>query len=157
MYPNLNGHPTEARWLRKTYWLFALAYLCINAWIVIVPLIGPYTDGNGNELEIKGWYYIVILACVQACALLYYLVTFSRTPVRTGAQGVSHDQISESIKQHPEKKPSIMNLAGVHPEIIEDEYNDPQYGNRRSIKVVIDSQVSRIVFRADPINIPPGI
>jgi hypothetical protein len=157
MHSNLDSHATEARWLRKTYWLFALAYLGINAWIVIVPLIGPYTDGNGNELEVKGWYYIVILACVQACALLYYLVTFSRTPVRTGAQGVSHDQISEAIKQEPDKQLSIMNLAGVHPEIIEDEYNDPQYGNRRSIKVVIDSPVSLIIFRADPINILLGI
>jgi hypothetical protein len=136
--------PTQSGWvpsLGKTYWFFAFAYLVLNAWIVIVPLVPPYTDGNGNKLQVQGWWYIVIVACVYLCAILYYLATFSRAPVRTLARRASHNQIVEAVKERPDRQLSIMNIAGVHPEIIEDEYNDPQYGNRRSIQVVIDSEV----------------
>jgi len=134
------GQPLASRFLRHTYWLFTIAYLAVNGFIVIVPLIGPYEDSNGNSLQIKGWYYIVITGFLFLSASLYYLATFAFAFVRSG-EGLDHAQLVLQAEQNPEKRASIMSVAGVHPEIIEDEYHDSQYGRRRSIKVIIDSDV----------------
>lgn len=62
--------------------------------------------------------------------------------MRTGQIGITHADLVEQARRNPNAGKSIMTYAGVHPEIIEDEYNDPQYGNRRSVEVIIDSEVS---------------
>lgn len=137
------GQEATPRYLRKTYLIFVLAYLVVNGWIIIVPLIPPYKDGLGNKLQIKGWYYIVIVAATCGLAGAYYTAAFGYASVRTGQRGFTHAQIVDQARIDPERRKSIMNIAGVHPEIIEDEYNDPQYGNRRSVEVLVDSNVSR--------------
>jgi hypothetical protein len=134
------GQALAPWFLRHTYWLFTIAYLAVNGFIVIAPLIPPYTDSDGNNLQIKGWYYIVITASVFLSAFLYYLAAFAFAFVRSG-EGLDPAQLVLQAEKNPEKGASIMSVAGVHPEIIEGECHDSQYGNRRSVKVIIDSDV----------------
>jgi hypothetical protein len=123
-----------SKWLQNTWWLLAVAYLIVNGMIIIVPLIPPYTDGNGNSLQIKGWYYITIVACTFVSAGTYYLLAFKPGSVQPGTES------------HTGTKQPIISWAGVHLKIHEDNFNDPQYGNRRKVKVIVDDNVSLTIF-----------
>jgi hypothetical protein len=104
-----------------------------------VPLIPPYTDGNDKNLEIKGWYYITIVASISASAIIYYLAAFASAPNRSG--GTRAELLTQLAGAERSHGYSILKYAGVHPELFEDDEHNPQYGYRRQVEVVIDDEV----------------
>jgi predicted cobalt transporter CbtA len=106
---------------------------------VVVPLIPPYTNGNGKNLETKGWYYVAIVAGMSAVAIIYYLFAFAFTPKRSG--GTHAELLAQSVAAEGSHGYSIMTLAGVRPELFEEDMHDPQYGYRRQVEVVISNSV----------------
>ena len=104
-----------------------------------MPLISPYTSGSGKDLEIKGWYYVAVVACVFIAAIIYYLVAFAWAPNRSG--GTHAELLAQSADAEGSHGHSIMAYAGVHPELFEEVEHNSQYGYRRQVKVVIDDSV----------------
>jgi hypothetical protein len=96
-------------------------------------------NGNGTDLEIKGWYYIAIVACMSTVAIIYYLVAFAQAPNRSG--GTHAELLAQSAGARGSRGHSIMTYAGVHPELFEEDEHNPQYGYRRQVEVVIDDSV----------------
>jgi len=84
-----------------------------------VPLIPPYTNGNGQDLEIEGWYYVAIVACLSIAAIIYYLVAFAYAPNRSG--GTHAELLARSAGVEGSHGHSIMTFAGVHPELFEED------------------------------------
>lgn len=105
-----------------------------------MPLIPPYTKGNGQDLKIKGWYYAVVVACICTAAIIYYLLAFARAPNRSG--GTHAELLEQPVVAHGSHGYSIMRYAGVHPELFEEDEHHPQYGYRRQVEVIIDDSVS---------------
>jgi hypothetical protein len=114
-------------------------YLCFNSYVAVVTLIPPYTNGNGKDLEIEGWYYVAIVACISTAAIIYYLVAFARAPNRSG--GTHAELLAQSAGAEGSHGHSIMTYAGVHLELFEEDEHNPQYGYRRQVEVVIDDSV----------------
>ncbi|OBT52025.1 hypothetical protein VE04_06969, partial [Pseudogymnoascus sp. 24MN13] len=130
------GHPEQSKLLRKLFWPLAVIYICFNGYIVVVPLIPPYTNGNGKDLDIKGWYYVAVVACISTAAITYYLVAFGRAPNRSG--GTHAELLAQPVGAEGSRGYSIMTYAGVHPELFEEDEHNQQYGYRRQVEVVID-------------------
>ncbi len=127
---NLTTHnpprPIRQSWILRSLWVkgfFTFVYLGINIYIVIVTLIGPYEDGNGQKLHVKGWYYIVVVGCIVFAAVLYYYLTI-------GFTGVESPQQPEL---HPER--SILRFAGVEPKMCEAPIHDSRFGFRKTVEI----------------------
>jgi hypothetical protein len=127
----------------KTVWILAFAYFCLNGFIVIVPLIGTLTDGECNRLDLQGWYYVTIVAGIFLMSIIYYFSAFASAAVRSDGD---YEELLAKAEAMPVIRPSIMSLAGVHPEIIEQDVHDAQYGNRRTVAVIIDDDVRARTF-----------
>jgi len=143
---NANRHPEtdDEPWLLGTLfakWFFVIAYLCFNLYIIVMPLIPPYKDGNGIDLEVKGWHYVTVISCVFGVSFLYYTLTIATAPVRSGGE---HSELLQEAERDQELNLangfSIMRSAGVHPEIFEERRHNAQYGYRRSVEVLVDSR-----------------
>jgi len=104
-----------------------------------VPLIPPYTNGNGQDLEIEGWYYVAIVASICIAAIIYYLLAFAYAPNRSG--GTYAELLAQSAGAEGSRGHSIMTFAGVHPELFEEDEHNPQYGYRRQVEVIDDDSV----------------
>jgi hypothetical protein len=109
-------------------------YLAFNVYIIIVPLIPPYTNGNGTKQEVKGWYYITVTAAVMLAATVYYYSVFGLTTDEEGDLDIDH------------RNRSLLHLARAYPELREEPIHDPTYGVRRWVKVVNPSMVSLPLF-----------
>jgi hypothetical protein len=103
-----------------------VVYFGFNAYIVIVPLIPPYINGNGTKQEVKGWVYIVVVIIVISVAVVYYYAVFGLT---TDAQGGLH------------KERTVLRLTNSYPILLQEPEHDPNYGVRRKVEIVHDSNV----------------
>lgn len=129
--PDSNSNKIRS-FIFRTAWgrvAFALFYLGINLYIVIVPLKGPYVDGNGDKLEVQGWWYMAVAACVCLAAVGYYYATI-------GLTGVDEPR-------YPKR--SILRIAGVEPRMLEAPTHNPKYGLRKTVEITITEE-SRVSF-----------
>jgi len=108
--------------------LFALFYFAINCYIVVVPLIQPYVDGNNKPLEVQGTWYIAVVGVVIGVAVLYYYTVIGFTAGGT--------------ESHPNR--SILRIAGVETRMMAASTHNSKYGYRRYVELTVseDSQVS---------------
>ncbi|KAE9377482.1 hypothetical protein N431DRAFT_461088 [Stipitochalara longipes BDJ] len=114
---------------------FTFIYLGFNIYIVVVPLIGPYQDANGKNLEVKGWYYIVVMGCIVAAAMLYYFLAFG------------YGQQFDITRNIVYPKRTIVRAANALPLLHEDSVHDPQYGVRRWVEIeYVDPKPSYIYW-----------
>jgi len=110
-----------------------------------MPLVPPYRDGNGKDLEVKGWHYVTVVGCVVGSSFLYYTLAIATAPVRSGSEHLELLQEAERDEElNPANGLSIMRFAGVHPEIFEEKRHNAQYGYRRSVAVIVNSNVSSV-------------
>jgi hypothetical protein len=124
--------PTQRRWneapvfilLRSTLGkaFFVVLYFAFNAYIIIVPLIGPYVTANNTPEEVKGWDYIAIVGAIVLTGIIYYYSVF----------GFAID--NEGEPRFPQR--TILRLAGVYPMIQESDVHEPHYGWRRKVEIL---------------------
>ncbi|KAH8812191.1 amino acid permease-domain-containing protein [Xylogone sp. PMI_703] len=123
--------PTQRRWSNSTEFIlfrtwtgkiiFAGLYFAFNAYVIVVPLIGPYITASDTPEEVKGWYYIVIVIVIAMAATVYYY----------GVLGLAINKYGESASP----KRTFLHLAGVYPSIQESEQHEPHYGWRRKLVI----------------------
>jgi hypothetical protein len=102
---------------------FSFVYFGFNVYIVTVPLLGPYQDANGTKLEVKGWYYILIVGCIFTAAMVYYYLAFG------------YRQTFDATRNIIQPKRSIVRAAKGCPLLHEEQVHDPQYGVRRWVEI----------------------
>jgi hypothetical protein len=134
-----HGHDWDAEFERRTEtfyifgrsWrrvLFAVFYFAINCYIVVVPLIRPYVNGNNKPLEVQGTWYIAVVGVVIAVAVLYYNAVIGFTAGRN--------------ESYPKR--SILRVAGVETRMVAAPTHDSKYGYRKYVELTVseDSQAS---------------
>jgi hypothetical protein len=110
---------------------FSFVYFGFNVYIVVVPLIGPYQDANHKDLEVKGWYYVLVVGCIFVAAIVYYYLAFGyRQSFNAGNNIMS-------------PKRSIVSAARGSPLLHENAVHDPQYGVRRWVEIEYVNPVRR--------------
>lgn len=135
--PRTIPQPTQRNWNHdQEFWIvrsiigkvfITILYFAFNTYIIIVPLIPPYVNGNGTKQEVKGWIYITVIATVMVAATTYYYSVFGLT---TNPEGEL---------EYGRRKRTLLNLARAYPVLHQDSIHEPTYGVRRWVEVVIPS------------------
>jgi hypothetical protein len=124
--------PTQRKWSEAPVFIllrskagkafFLVLYFAFNAYIIVVPLIGPYVTASNTAEEVKGWDYIAIVGAIVLAGIVYYYSAF----------GFAIGNEGQPI--FPER--TILRLAGVHPMIRESNVHEPRYGWRRKVEIL---------------------
>jgi hypothetical protein len=131
------SQPRESVFLRSRVAkaFFTVVYFGFNIYIIVVPLIGPYRDANGTKLEVKGWYYILIVGCFFTAAIVYYYLAFG------------YRQRFDANRNIVYPKRTIVEVARACPLLHEEQLHDPQYGVRRWVEIDYVDPVSSLTFQ----------